>query len=50
MILKVAKSSLVPVREQELPPGNEARAIQVSVLTGCCVNRSRVVLMMDVTG
>src|SRR5215211_1924713 len=31
-------------------PAHQARAIQVSVLTGCWVNRSRIALTMDVTG
>ena len=31
-------------------PRHQARAIQMSVLTGCCVYRSRIVLTMDVTG
>src|SRR5260370_41767084 len=31
-------------------PTHQARAIQMSVPTGCCVNRSRIALTMDVTG
>jgi len=30
-------------------PTHQARAIQMSVPTGCCANRSRIVLTMDVT-
>src|SRR5580693_2786352 len=29
---------------------HQASAIQMFVLTGCCANRSRIVLTMDVTG
>ena len=31
-------------------PTHQARAIQMSVPTGCCVNRSRIALTIDVTG
>src|SRR5438270_9295864 len=31
-------------------PAHQARAIQMSLLTGCCVNRSRIALTMEVTG
>src|ERR1700736_2464686 len=31
-------------------PTHQARAIQMAVPTGCCVNRSRMALTMDVTG
>ena len=31
-------------------PTHQARAIQMSVPTGCCVSRSRIALTMDVTG
>src|SRR5512139_3381210 len=31
-------------------PTHQPRAVQISVLTGCCVNRSRIALTMDVTG
>src|SRR5262249_5104138 len=31
-------------------PRHQARALQMSVPTGCCANRSRTVLTMDVTG
>src|SRR4029450_5771503 len=31
-------------------PTHQARAIQMSVPTGCCVNKSRMALTMDVTG
>src|ERR1700722_16197537 len=31
-------------------PTHQARAIQMSVPTGCCVNTARIALTMDVTG
>src|ERR1700686_3072217 len=31
-------------------PTHQARAIQMSVATGCCVNRPRTALTMEVTG
>src|SRR5262245_43156712 len=31
-------------------PTHQARAMQMSLLTGCCANRSRIALTMEVTG